>query len=219
MGSEKGVEMNIFNAVKRNRRRLVKSAILAVVAIVGMHGVNLWAGSGQVLDAETGKPLHGVFVMAMWNASAAAVTESRSVCYHFAIAKTNERGEYSLPEYSWNFWPFYTNRYRTKEYYLAGYDTAPNEELSATVVKMRRFTGSSLVRLESLLHNRYVNCLQGQDRQPQLVPLYRAQAEEAQRIASTAAEQMLAKSLEAAAIEAEIGYAEYTKKLMQQGPK
>jgi hypothetical protein len=155
--------------------------------------------------------------MAMWNASAAAVTESRSVCYHFAIAKTNERGEYSLPEYSWNFWPFYTNRYRTKEYYFAGYDTAPNEDLSAAVVKMRRDKGTVEQRLQSFVHQRYANCTSEAERKEKLVPLFQSQYEEAQQIATTPTEKRLVESAKARRIEAEVGYKAYEQIIMKQG--
>ena len=202
----------------QNPRRLIKIVIVSAIALLGLQGLNLWAGSGQVIDAETGKPLAGVFVLALWHGSGIGIVDSRTVCYHFAIAQTNERGEYSLPEFSWNFSPFLSNRGNGKNYYLAGYETASDEVLNASVVKMRRYSGTAEKRLETMKGPHHADCGSESDRK-KLVPLYRAQYEEAQRIAQTPKEKGMAESYRQHVIYSELGHEAYVKFLMQESKR
>lgn len=197
----------------QNPKRLIRALIASAIVLAGIHGINLWAGSGQVIDAETGKPLKGVFVMAMWHGNPIAI-EARTVCYNFAITQTGQDGSYLLPVLSWNP-AVLINRERYKEFYLAGYENFSNDDLTGAVIKMRRTTETAEQRLESFIHQRYAKCTSEAERKDKLVPLYQAQLDEATILASTPAEKRLLESVRARRLAAEIGYDAYTDTLMK----
>jgi hypothetical protein len=194
----------------RNPKRLLKWLVVISLVIVAIHGLSLWAGSGQVID-ENGKPLAGVFVMAKWNASAVNPVDSRTVCYDFAITQTDSGGKYSLRAMSWNFWPFFFDRQRYREFYLAGYETLPTDTLEGAVITMRRYTESAEDRLKKFIHNRYAGCMSERSKKNNLVPLYEAQYKEAMKIAKSNEEQKIAYSIKLNIIHAQVGYKEFTK--------
>ena len=163
--------------------------VLAIIALFGIHGISLWAGSGQVIESENGKPLQGVYVMAMWHASAFNPVDSRTVCSNFAITQTDKDGQYSLPVFSWRgVWPLFSDRQRYKEFYMAGYENFSGDDLTGAVIKMRRSTETVEKRLQSFLHQRYTNCTSEGEREKKLGTLYKAQLDEAKSIATSGAD-------------------------------
>ena len=175
--------MNKFRQIWQNPKHLLKGVVALAVVLLGIHGVSLWAGAGQVIDAETGKPLEGVFVIAMWEGSGATPVSRRSVCYSFAITQTDTDGQYRLPTFSWNLLPFYSNRHRQINVYLAGYETLPNDILAEAIIKMRRRTETVKQRLDLLVRSTwYENCTSQEERKSKLGPLYKAHLDEAKSI-------------------------------------
>ena len=205
--------MNKFKRLWQNPRRIIKSLIVLAIALSGIQGINLWAGAGQVIDAETGKPLAGVFVMAMWHGNPIAI-EARTVCYHFAITQTGQDGSYNLPVLSWNP-TVLINRERYKEFYLAGYENFTNDDFTGAVIRMRRITGTVEQRLKSLMPPRYELCTSEAEMKDKLVPLYQVQLDEATLLASTPSEKLLLKDLQVRRLVAEIGYDAYRDSLMK----
>lgn len=51
--------------------------------------------TGQVVDATTGKPIEGAYVVAQW-ASNAGIADSRSICYHVETAVSDKSGRYRI---------------------------------------------------------------------------------------------------------------------------
>lgn len=207
--------MNKFTRLCRDRRLWAKRIVIALAMLVGVHAMSLWAGSGQVIDEETGKPLAGVYVMAMWHASGFSPVVSKTVCYQFAISQTNDDGKYFLPTFSWNINPFLSDRQRYLEYYIAGYEDSPNNKPDEVVRKLRRSTKNAEQRIKSFLHPRYRMCTSEKQRSEQLVPLYQAQLDEASQLAKSPVERDLLESVRAQRLSAELGFEAYTKLLIE----
>lgn len=184
------------------KRSLVSTCMLVGVALLA----TACARSGQVVDKATGKPLEGVFVMAIWDGYIPGPVGPASRCYDFEITRTDRNGNYRLPRYSWDLRPWILGRHRYQDYYLAGYEQAPGNSRDSPVMQMRSISGdvgSRLHRMESSASYRY--CLSRGDRKRKLVPLYRAQAEEARRLAVTPAEKEAVLTFEFAADDADGG--------------
>jgi hypothetical protein len=180
----------------QNPRRYVKPLIVTIALLLGIHGISLWVGGGKVIDEETRKPLEGVFVMAQWNASAFNPVDSRTVCYNFAITQTDKEGRYYLSSLSWNLLPWLIDRQRYVEYYLPGYEGSPNNKVDIGLWKLRRSTKTAEERLKRLTSIGYrESCVPEGERKEKLGPLYRAQYEEAKRIATSSAEKKFADAI------------------------
>ncbi len=52
--------------------------------------------SGQVIDAETGKPIEGVFVLAFWKGEV-GLFDAQSICYHVETAVSDDEGQFHIP--------------------------------------------------------------------------------------------------------------------------
>lgn len=191
------------NTIGRRMRVCASTCLLLGL----LQGVTACARGGQVIDEDTGKPLEGVFVMAIWNAYVPGIVGPYSRCYAFEITRTDQNGHYRLPQFSWDFSPMLWERHRYQDYYLAGYEEAPNNDTGAHVWKMRRFTGSVESRLKNMgaLDN-HISCLPEADWKVKLAPLYRVQAEEARKLAVTPREKELARAFEFVAVEVEVGH-------------
>lgn len=207
--------MNKFTQFWRARRYWAKRIVIVLAMLIGVHAMSLWAGSGRVIDEETGKPLAGVYVMAMWHASGFSPVVSKTVCYQFAISKSDEDGKYSLPTFSWNINPFLSDRQRYLEYYIAGYEDSPNNKSDDDVQRLRPTIKNVEERIGSFIHQRYARCTSESVAREKLVPLYQAQLDEANRIASTPVEKDLLESVRARRLGAELGFDEYNKLLMK----
>lgn len=169
----------------------MKRIIIAVALFTTAHGVSLFAGSGEIVDEATMKPLAGVFVFATWRAKGWNPVHSSTVCYDFAITLTNEKGKFTLPAFSWNPLHAFGRNQRSEEYYLAGYELSPRYAHGLSTVLMRRVVSSTTERLGRIAEIRPGECV-SPGNYKLLVPLYRAQNEEAQRIATTPSEKKLA---------------------------
>ncbi|MEO8103073.1 MAG: carboxypeptidase-like regulatory domain-containing protein [Betaproteobacteria bacterium] len=199
----------------QGRRLWTKRGVIVLGLLMGIQAMSLCAGSGRVIDEETGKPLAGVYVIAMWHASGFSPVVSKTVCYHFAITKSDETGNYSLPTFSWNINPLLSDRQRYLEYYIAGYEDSPNNKTGDEVRRLRRSTKNIEERIRNLAHQRYHNCTSETGRREKLLPLYQAQLDEATRLASSPIERGLMESVRAQRLEAEIGFDAYSKLLME----
>lgn len=197
--------------------RLIQVSAVFAALLLGVHGISLWAGVGQVVDAETGKPLTGVFAIAMWHANGNTSVSSRTVCHSFAVTQSDSNGQYVLPTFSWNFSPFLSNRQRYKEFYLAGYEISPSDDLAGATIKMRRYKGSAAQRLNDLSRGiAFDRCVSPGDKKAKLAALYKAQYEEAKAIATTPEEKKMAEAIRASSIEAEFGFGSYVQKLAEE---
>jgi hypothetical protein len=181
-----------------------------VVGIAAIQGINLWVGAGQAIDVETGKPLEGVFVMAMWHGNPLLAIESTTACYHFAITQTGKDGSYHLPVLSWSP-ALLINRQRYKDVYFAGYENFSDDDLMGAVIKLRRTRDSVEKRLNELVKRQgfFGRCMSESEEKEKLLPLYKAKYEEGKRIAVTSKEKMLVETLRAIQMSTELGHDNY----------
>lgn len=174
---------------------------LGVVLFLAIYGCR-----GQVVDEATGKPLEGVYVMAVWNGAVPGI-EPFSRCYDFEITRTDQNGRYRLPRFSWDFRPWIWERHRFQDHYLAGYQVAPTVGPDQDAPKMRIAAGDVEARLRRMASSIfYMDCLSEADRKTKLAPLYRLQADEARKLAVTPSETEFVRSFEFEALLAEVGY-------------
>lgn len=156
--------------------------------------------AGEVVDADTGKPIEGAHVAFLWRSGIIphgfTGHNSREICYHAAATVTDARGRFAIP--SWKEWSTYDVRPAnpTVLVYVKGYrplqrmthresERGPVEHLDERYA-LPRFSGTTADRLDSLfggLANQ--GCEYGGDSQKSLYPMLKNIYEEARSIAST----------------------------------
>src|SRR6266498_3504059 len=55
---------------------------------------------GKIIDSETGQPLDGVIVVAMYTKEIISIPESRNVAFHFKEVVTGKDGMFRIPAYT-----------------------------------------------------------------------------------------------------------------------
>ncbi|HMA30314.1 MAG TPA: hypothetical protein VKT00_00715, partial [Casimicrobiaceae bacterium] len=80
-------------------QRLILGAMIALAPVIAGCGLIIgdWAQDGQVIDTETWTPLPGALVIAEWTADIGGPVQSSQVCFHLAVAMTDENGRYHIP--------------------------------------------------------------------------------------------------------------------------
>jgi hypothetical protein len=182
--------MKTLNVISQKLRAISRATALAVGVAVGFHAISAAAGSGQVLDAETKKPLAGVYMWAVWGAGVWNPVIAQSKCYAFAMTQTDENGKFKLRDFSWNFEPWLEGRRRGVGYYLPGYELVENGDTDPPIVYMRRYSEPTLKRLQRLRGIVAEDCMAASERKI-LLPLYKARYDEAKAIAVTAEEKLI----------------------------
>ncbi len=177
--------MKLLEQILKTPRNLTRAISFAYIAFFCTHASNLWAGSGQVLDEATKKPLAGVFVYAAWSAKVwNPVISANDRCIAFTITQTDDKGKFNLQDFSWNFEFWLPSRTRAVGYYLAGYELVDDGAKDSSIVYLRRTTETTIERLKTISLRGAEHCLAVSERKI-LVPLYRAKYDEANRIASS----------------------------------
>ncbi len=156
--------------------------------------------AGQVVDADTGKPIAGVHVALLWestiNPSGFTGHNSRTICYHAAAAVTDSMGHFKVEP--WNEWStydvdnvdpkvlVYARSYVPRQIALhEGYQVSPTERLKERY-DLKPFEGTPDERLNSLFYglaNR--GCRYGKESQKRLFPMLRSIYQEASQVAQT----------------------------------
>ena len=187
-----------MNKTKSRRTLPITSALLL---FAGVHATALSAGSGRIIDEETGKPLANVFVMATWRGHVNLGAIGKTICYDFAMTQTDADGRFSLRDWSWNINPFVTSRSRASEVYLQEYVWSTNNFLNegqsradSGEIKLKKYEGPVMERLVELAIVRYIDCM-SEYRMHTLLPFFAARYEEAQRIAKTPEEKKRAQDI------------------------
>lgn len=156
--------------------------------------------SGQVVDAETGKPIENAFVTVVWESpifsSAFTGHNARDICYHAAAAKTDRDGRFEVAP--WKKWSHYAvrNFEPTVIVYLPTYDplfvvlqpsnnSEPVEHIGEHYA-VKRFKGTNNERSNMLfwgVANR--DCRYGGESQKALFPMLKAIYGELSKVAKT----------------------------------
>jgi hypothetical protein len=156
--------------------------------------------AGQVVDAESGKPLSGVHVALLWRSgiipSGFTGHNSRDICYHAAAAVTDETGHFDIP--SWHKWStydvflvdpvvlVYARGYTPVQDLIPGDPKRDPAEHLTERFALHAFKGSTDQHLDKLffgLANQ--GCMYGGDSQKSLYPMLQAIFSEARRLATT----------------------------------
>ena len=156
--------------------------------------------AGQVVDADTGKPIAGAHVAYLWestiNPSGFTGHSARTICYHAAATVTDAQGRFEIP--AWRKWStydvdnrdpnglLYAPNYVPQQLVLIEGKIKPPVERVNERYALKPFSGTVDERMHSLfwgLANR--TCSYGGDSQRTLFPMLKAIHGEARRIAGT----------------------------------
>ncbi len=204
--------MKLLKQILKTPRNLTRAISFAYIAFFCTHASNLWAGSGQVLDEATKKPLAGVFVYAKWYAEVWNPVIARSDrCIAHAITQTDDNGKFKLRDFSWNFEFWMTGRKRVIDYYVAGYELVDEKIDDPPIVYMRRVTGTVAERLNLIRNIGGQGCLAVNERKV-LLPLYKARYEEANLVAVTPEEKKIILTFKDAFDEIDLGEKEFMRR-------
>ena len=157
--------------------------------------------SGQVVDAETGKPIPGAFIAFLWESpiTPTVITghSSRDICYHAAVAQTDAAGHFQI--HAWRKWSnynvhnveptgvVYTQHYVPHFVVFAAPSNGGRADYDAQRYELKSFAGTRQKRLETLFRGlANHDCLNGGESQKSLYPMLKAIYTEARQIAETA---------------------------------
>ena len=171
-------------------RALLLSLMLLPLTACGLSGGPF---EGQVLEANTNKPIPGAIVIARWQGSYDQLVDSQTVCYHVETATTDAGGYYKIP--AWHEMtkgPFFSQGPWLIDAYKAGYETywppgfGSSEAYKKNVRYLAPFKGTREDRLEQLRRlNESTGCPDaGQSKENRLI-LQKALYDEARLLAVT----------------------------------
>ena len=179
-------------AFRRPRTWAWIGAVIVAVAVAW----RIQAVDGQVIDAATGKPLEGVFVVGQWDGWSAGIVEGRSACYHLNVIRTGTDGRFLMSSWSGNVWPFLQDRLMTMHYYKPGYGVQWSGDDARQVIALMPATRSVKERMDELSRLLGNSDCGSKSRMKVLVPpLFLTIAEEARTIAGSRAERIWASNL------------------------
>lgn len=181
-------------------KRLVIILLIVVFSILGCEKpteIRDWfAIDGQVLDEQTGAPIAGAHVIALYDGVAAWTT---SVCFHVENATTDDDGRFRIPAWT------NTGMYRTVENqsfsiyaYKPGYResdrTYKEQSYKKGIYYVRADSTTGAERLDYLLSSMR-RCSQADRSEENLLPFYNAVHEEAKNLPTTKKERQTASTI------------------------
>jgi hypothetical protein len=183
---------------------------------------------GQVLEAETKKPLIDSLVVARWQGTYSAIAETKTVCYHVETATTDAEGRYRMPAWSAESkGPFFSPETVIVTAYKLGYEIysppgfVRSEEYRQNIRYLQPFAGGREERLKYLerAEQSIRTCRSPQAEEKNLLPLYRAFYEEAKSLAKTKEDQKIADGFLAGMEIIELGYKEGMRRALERAEK
>ena len=159
---------------------------------------------GQVVDADTGRPVAGAHVAYVWEStivpSGFTGHNSRTICYHAAATITDAQGRFRVePWRKWSTYDVvvsdpialvYARGYTPRQIVLQEGPVTPPTERTSERYAVKGFSGTVDERMHVLfwgLANR--GCHYGKESQKSLYPMLKAIHDEARTAARTAAQQ------------------------------
>lgn len=156
--------------------------VLSILLTDGYAGPKYWpAQKGQVLDAETGEPMAGVFVIARYWGYYPVPGHSSSSCYHAAGTTTNEQGEYRIPSH-FDIMDIKVDKRSKINVFKPGYRHIFYKD---GIAKLKKDNGSQKERLEYLRKVAGNTCSGAGKSQQALFPYYESIYYEAKALSST----------------------------------
>jgi len=143
--------------------------------------------SGRVVDVETGKPIEGAFVLALWKGEV-GLFDAQLICYRVETAVTDEDGRFRIPGWIGGGYFGVMNSYISTIIYKSDYIDSDKSE--GDIQYLKRFRGAREDRLRFLISRASHSCFSAQFQQ--LTPYNDALYEEAKTIAITSSEKNLA---------------------------
>ena len=153
--------------------------VIALLAIVLTGKIE-----GQVVDDVTGAPIAGAFIVGVWRGYVASPAHGSTGCYHIEFRTTDAHGRFSISEFAGNINPLRSDREVSVGVYAPGYSIEQNPDGGLYRAKLR--TGDKSKQFSEIAMAPTYDCV-GQ-RDPRLLPMYRAFAAEKGALASTKAE-------------------------------
>jgi len=166
--------------------------------------------AGQVVDADTGRPIAGAHVAFVWESgiipSGFTGHNSRDICYHAAAAVTDKAGHFQIEP--WRKWSTYSvypmepialvyaRNYTPRQIPLQVGYFKPQIERANERLAMKIFTGNVDQRMDALfwgLSNK--DCAYGGQSQKALYPMLKVVYEEARSIARTPDHQQIVRTI------------------------
>jgi len=139
---------------------------------------------GQVVDAETGRPIEGAFVLALWKGEV-GLFDAQSICYHVETTVSDEDGRFRIPGWIGAGHFGVMNSYVSTAVYKQDYEDVFARKSSNRLV-LRRFKGTSEKRFGQLVKLVGPICdSKGKTSVEKLLPLSKLIYKEAKDIAYT----------------------------------
>lgn len=155
-------------------------------AVFGAIGIQVCLDTGYVVDAETGRPLSGVYVVGRWDGDYFQLVKSQTRCFRVDAATTDGIGSYALLSKSLSLNPLVSDTDQTLLFYKPGYEVAlvPSSiPRWRTFLKPDRRTGLS--RIDHIIASSSSMKCGAESHTGDSVSYFRAVFEEAKSIAHT----------------------------------
>ncbi|MGE5098314.1 MAG: hypothetical protein ACM3SO_24485 [Betaproteobacteria bacterium] len=163
--------------------RRCKAVRVAFLLLAGMTAAH--AEEGLVVDAVTGTPISGVFVVAEWRGEVPRPVEPAGGCYEVALTRTGNDGRFHVDLNSANLNPMIINRERLVTLFKPGYEIKEFFDAVEKRTELRPFTGTFAKRFKDYNAVWARECPEASAR---LLPLVEAIHAEAEALARTPAE-------------------------------
>lgn len=193
--------------------------MLAIVALFPLSACGLSGGAikGQVLEAETNKPIPGAIVVVRWHGTWAPPAGT-SACYHVESAMTDVEGRYKTPAWTGPFKAGLIADYWEVDVYKPGYEEMKGSHVvqggKTDISYLAPFKGTREERMRALWSTG-IACESAGNSARNLIPLYRALYQEASGISQTKNDRQIVDALLYELEKLELGYEEATKRMLQ----
>jgi hypothetical protein len=133
-------------------------SIFAMTAAALIQTSRAFAEIGIVVERESRKPIPDAIVVATWNGDRRFFAQARSACYKVEVARTDNRGKFSVSSFSGNLNPLLMDRSRDVVVLAPGYRMSSTNDLDSLDVSMEPQTGSNSERIKALPGTRATGC-------------------------------------------------------------
>lgn len=165
------------------RIRMLLVFMLCLPVSAGCVGPRYWDGyTGKVVDAETGEPLEGVFVIARYWGDYMYIADFQTACYHATGTTTNAQGEYRMSPH-FDAPDIKVDKRSDVDFFKPGYRHVFYKDGIAKLEKDQGTREEQFIELVRMARNR--SCDGAGESQRSLYPLYEAIYYEAASISVT----------------------------------
>lgn len=151
--------------------------------------------SGRVLDYKTKETIKDVYVLALWE-GVGGVAGPQTRCYHVESAKTDEKGEFTIPEFHEGFGDgFLGSRYVALYFYAPNYfEPKYSKSYEHNIFYLEKFMGTAEERF-SFIAGGWPGCHDAGESRRNAYAFHKAIYEEAKSLAKSNEEKITVKWL------------------------